>query len=415
MLDTCLIDLDGTLVDSLDRFHGAFNHALAKRGRDPLSREAFQTRMLAGTLLPLPDECSSQGQEVWRDVMAAFVAARNGSRELPGAVASVRALRERGLLLALTTGRVCQREVLRDELRHYGLEQMFASIFHPVDGVELDSGGYQTKTSVFRMACRQMNRRPQECALVSDWPHDIEEGAAFGFHLCVGVGTGGYARTAFPKGEGMVYLDSIADLPFWFARADRPSGTTLLLPFDYRRLTTRLVLRPPCAGDIEEMNRLASGGINTEWLRWNAHVGMHETRAFLEHLVAAWRLGEHYLFLIEDRVSSRLLGWCGLDEINWQGRRAHLGYCLAREYEGHGYMTEAVASLIAMASDVLDLETIYTAVWDGNTGSRRVLEKLAFRYDGVKPRSAFKANRCFDVHEYSYSLATQQKSWRAND
>ncbi len=60
-----------------------------------------------------------------------------------------------------------------------------------------------------------------------------------------------------------------------------------------------------------------------------------------------------------------------------------LGYMLAQGAWGQGYATEACAALIRFAFETTDWPAIEAAVFKGNSGSMRVLDKLGFEVTGA--------------------------------
>lgn len=66
----------------------------------------------------------------------------------------------------------------------------------------------------------------------------------------------------------------------------------------------------------------------------------------------------------------------------WDEGSAELGYWIGEEYQGKGYATEASRVLIKRAFDDLNIERIYASYKCENMASKRVLEKLGFRYYG---------------------------------
>ena len=68
-------------------------------------------------------------------------------------------------------------------------------------------------------------------------------------------------------------------------------------------------------------------------------------------------------------------------------RGAHIGYWIAQEYAGRGIVTTAVALAVDHAFRALRLHRIEIAMRPENGPSRRVAEKLGFRYEGE--RAAF--------------------------
>jgi len=58
-----------------------------------------------------------------------------------------------------------------------------------------------------------------------------------------------------------------------------------------------------------------------------------------------------------------------------------VGWRLAREHWGHGYATEGARAALSFGFDELALDEIVSFTSDGNTRSRRIMERLGMRRD----------------------------------
>ena len=64
----------------------------------------------------------------------------------------------------------------------------------------------------------------------------------------------------------------------------------------------------------------------------------------------------------------------------WGEGSAELGYWISEEYWGKGYGTEVSKRLIKRAFNDLEVKRIYATYKNENVASKRVLEKLGFKY-----------------------------------
>jgi len=71
-----------------------------------------------------------------------------------------------------------------------------------------------------------------------------------------------------------------------------------------------------------------------------------------------------------------------------------IGYGIKKEYEGEGYMTEAVTAIARWASEQIGVNYVEAETDSDNKASQRVLEKAGFRLNGIMgvegPRYVFK-------------------------
>ena len=81
-------------------------------------------------------------------------------------------------------------------------------------------------------------------------------------------------------------------------------------------------------------------------------------------------------------TNDRLIGSITLFNLDFNHRRAEIGYALGREHWGQGYMNEALMAVLKYAFEVLDLHRIEADVDPRNAASIRTLEKLGFQREG---------------------------------
>ena len=82
-------------------------------------------------------------------------------------------------------------------------------------------------------------------------------------------------------------------------------------------------------------------------------------------------------------------------------KSAELGYWLAEKHWSKGIMTEAVKQICADAFEKLDIIRIYAEPFGHNLGSRRVLEKAGFTYEGTMKCGVFKDGVLHDYCMYA--------------
>ena len=89
-------------------------------------------------------------------------------------------------------------------------------------------------------------------------------------------------------------------------------------------------------------------------------------------------------------------------------RRAEVGYALRSDHWGQGLASEAVSLAIDWALRTLDLHRVEADIDPRNDASRRVLERLGFRSEGVLREHFFVGDLATDSELFGV-LATE---WR---
>lgn len=82
-------------------------------------------------------------------------------------------------------------------------------------------------------------------------------------------------------------------------------------------------------------------------------------------------------------------------------KSGELGYWLSPEYWGKGIMTQAVGQICREAFAKFDIVRIYAEPFAHNQGSRRVLEKAGFAYEGTMRNGAYKNGKVISYCMYS--------------
>jgi ribosomal-protein-alanine N-acetyltransferase len=106
-----------------------------------------------------------------------------------------------------------------------------------------------------------------------------------------------------------------------------------------------------------------------------------DTREFLDRKLAHWREHGFGIWVFRDAVGA-FVGRCGIHRWALDGRdEVELGYIVRSELWSQGYATEIGAAVVNHAFSVLRLPALVGFTRPENVRSRRVLEKLGFRYE----------------------------------
>ena len=147
--------------------------------------------------------------------------------------------------------------------------------------------------------------------------------------------------------------------------------------------TERLLLRPFAAGDFDAVFAMQSRPDVARYLYWEARTEA-EVRAALERKIGgvAIRSEGDALFLAAVlKTTDEVVGDVVLEYVSREHRTGEIGYIVHPDHQGHGYATEAVAVLLRLAFDELDLHRVIGRVEARNAPSARVLEKLGMRQE----------------------------------
>jgi RimJ/RimL family protein N-acetyltransferase len=148
--------------------------------------------------------------------------------------------------------------------------------------------------------------------------------------------------------------------------------------------TDRLILRELSDSDFEAVHAYGSDPEVVAFVPWGPNTE-HETRTFLqqtsERVSSRPRLHHVLGIVVADR--DQLVGTVGLYQRPEDQGQAMLGYVLSVDAWGHGYATEASATMLELGFLVLDLRRIWAACDPDNRASIRVLEKIGMTREGL--------------------------------
>jgi len=155
----------------------------------------------------------------------------------------------------------------------------------------------------------------------------------------------------------------------------------------------RVHLRPLTASDFPEWREVRRR--NVDWLtKWEAQRVqgqpdvVEDRDAFVARCSARQRerqLGTAYAFGIF--VEGEFAGEINLNAVQ-RGpfQSAYVGYWIDEKHAGNSYMPESLVALARFAFDDLHLHRIQVAIIPRNSASRRVVEKVGVRSEGVAER-----------------------------
>lgn len=159
--------------------------------------------------------------------------------------------------------------------------------------------------------------------------------------------------------------------------------------------TDRLVLRPW---------RVAEAAVQHElWTERDPRVPPHRrisadghpTVAELADAIRTARPSPSGLLAVERKVEGDVVGYCGLiaGERGSEGE-PELAFELLRRVWGRGYATEASMAVVDWAGSS-GYARVWATVWEWNTASRRVLDKLGFTETGREEVDAVRGATLF--------------------
>ncbi|MCO6180503.1 MULTISPECIES: GNAT family N-acetyltransferase [Ciceribacter] len=146
-------------------------------------------------------------------------------------------------------------------------------------------------------------------------------------------------------------------------------------------LSQRLVMRAPHEEDIDALSHLANNAAVATMVSRMPHPYTAKDAA---DFVRRSNLGEigKCVYAITKTENGTFLGCCGLEPHQNDPETLEIGYWLGQPYWNQGYATEAAHALIDMAFRTREIRFIDARCRVTNIGSRRVIQKCGFQFQG---------------------------------
>jgi len=84
------------------------------------------------------------------------------------------------------------------------------------------------------------------------------------------------------------------------------------------------------------------------------------------------------------------IGTCGFHCWNPSEGVCDIGYDLNPDFEGEGYMTEAISTLLKFAQNEMKLKKMNACIFVENEKSIKLVEKFGFKYQGETESTVFR-------------------------
>lgn len=165
--------------------------------------------------------------------------------------------------------------------------------------------------------------------------------------------------------------------------------------------TERLTLRRADATDIPQLYRLRSDEQIMKYIPRPVATSPDEIAEFLRLTDEKIASNEMINWKISIKGDSTLIGTIGFYYIKPEHYRAEIGYMLLPEFQGKGYVTEAIAAVVNYGFEAMGLHSIEALVDPENIASRAVLEKCGFVREAYFKENEFYNGKFLDTVVYS--------------
>ena len=141
--------------------------------------------------------------------------------------------------------------------------------------------------------------------------------------------------------------------------------------------TERLILRPWRMDDAESLYIYASDPDVGPPAGWQPHTSVENSREIIQSVLTA-----HETYAVCLKTNGKPVGSIGLhrNDLAEHDDEYELGYWIGKPFWGQGLIPEASRELLRYAFEELRMNRIWCGYYDGNVKSKRVQEKVGFRF-----------------------------------
>ena len=154
--------------------------------------------------------------------------------------------------------------------------------------------------------------------------------------------------------------------------------------------TPRLRLRKPKASDAASI--FAAYGQDPDvayYMIWRPHTEVKQTNDFIHGCLKSWKGEERLPYVIVRQGHDEPLGML---DARLHEHMVDIGYVLAKNEWGYGFMPEAVDALVVSLFSVPDIYRVQATCDVENKASWRTLETSGFKQEGLLKRYAIHPN-----------------------
>ena len=172
--------------------------------------------------------------------------------------------------------------------------------------------------------------------------------------------------------------------------------------------TERLVLRPWQEPDAESLYKYAKDPAIGPVAGWPSHASVEDSLNIIRTVFSA---PETYAVVLKE--TGEPVGSIGLlfgkdsHVAGIKADEAETGYWIGKPYWGQGLIPEAVRRLLQRCFEDLGMTAVWCGYYDGNTKSRRVMDKCGFRFHHMEKG---KTSPLGDVRTEHFMKITKEES-----
>ena len=168
--------------------------------------------------------------------------------------------------------------------------------------------------------------------------------------------------------------------------------------------TERLILRRAKVEDAQAMfDNWCSDAEVTKYLTWPAHENIGITKMVLDFWIKGYEQKDFYQWMIVLKELRQPIGTIDVHNLEDNGTKGELGYCIGRPWWHRGLMTEALTAVLAYMFDEVGMELLVANHDTRNPNSGAVMRKCGMKFEGIIPHGGENIQGVCDICRYTVS------------
>ena len=106
-------------------------------------------------------------------------------------------------------------------------------------------------------------------------------------------------------------------------------------------------------------------------------------KLLIDKYIANYKDDNYYRWAIILKNNNECIGQIAYFLVNDENNFAEIEYCIGKEFQGHGYATEACKAVIGFGFNEMKLHKVQICHMEINNKSKRVIEKCGLTYEGT--------------------------------
>ncbi len=152
--------------------------------------------------------------------------------------------------------------------------------------------------------------------------------------------------------------------------------------------TERLILRGITHADTHAIFKNFSDPDIAKWFFEKPLSEVEQASKFIDQFNFEFQQGEGITWAIELKENNEFIGTCGYGDVELGGK-GEIGFDLAKEHWGKGFMSESLVAITDYGFSVLNLSKVEAHTYSNNVRAIQLLEKLGFQLDNVSEDSHY--------------------------